>query len=174
MIATELQNVFFEKYGLRILKALRQIIRSVDIHSRKLNQEFNITAPQMICLHSLNREGPMTLSELARAVSLGASTTTGILDRLEAKGLITRKRNQTDRRKVDLNITGEGRKLTRAAPALLQDRLSEALQQLPELEQAAIALSLERVVNLMGADHLDTSPHLVPNTHILDSNSPRQ
>ncbi len=157
---------FFAKYGFRILRAMRKMIRAVDIHSRKLNTEFKITAPQMICLYSLMQDGPMTLSALAESVSLSASTTNGIVDRLEKKSLLVRQRDHVDRRKVYLHITDTGRELTTQAPALLQDQLSDALQHLPELEQAAIALSLERVVELMGAGHLDASPHLVPNDSI--------
>jgi DNA-binding MarR family transcriptional regulator len=159
-------EAFFEKYGIRILRALRQMIRAVDIHSRKLNQDFKITAPQMICLYCLNRKGAMMLSQLAKEVSLGISTTNGIVDRLEAKGLLSRARSQKDRRKVTLTITGAGRELTHAAPALLQDQFSEALRRLPELEQAAIALSLERVVELMGVGHLGASPTLVPSANL--------
>ena len=39
---------------------------------------------QLICLHCLARQEPMNLSRLAREVSLGPSTTDGIVDRLEA------------------------------------------------------------------------------------------
>jgi DNA-binding MarR family transcriptional regulator len=157
---------FFALYGFRILRAMRKVIRAVDIHSHKLNTEFKITAPQMICLYSLMQDGPMTLSALASSVSLSASTTNGIVDRLEAKGLLLRQRDHVDRRKVYLHITDAGRALTHQAPALLQDQLADALQKLPELEQAAIALSLERVVELMGAGHLDASPNLVPHDSI--------
>lgn len=157
---------FFARYGFRILRAMRKIIRAVDIHSRKLNTDFKITAPQMICLYSLMQDGPMTLSALASSVSLGASTTNGIVDRLEAKGMLKRERDKVDRRKVYLHITQAGKELTHQAPALLQDQLADALQKLPELEQAAIALSLERVVELMGAEHLDASPNLVPHDSI--------
>ena len=152
----------FEYYELRILRSLRKIIRAVHIHSRKLNHDFHITAPQLICLHCLRREGPMTLSHLARQVSLGNSTTNGIVDRLEAKGLLTRTRSRQDRRKLELAVTPAGRALTAAAPPLLQEQFSNALRQLPELEQAAITLSLAQVVELMGAAELDTSPNLVP------------
>jgi len=154
---------FFEKYGLRILRTIRQIIRAVDIHSRKLNSEFKITAPQMICLYSLQRQGKMTLSELAGNVTLGKSTVNGIVDRLEEKGLLLRTRCTKDRRKVDLEITEPGKKITEQAPSLLQDRLATAIKKLPELEQAAIALSLERIVQLMEADTLDASPNLLLN-----------
>ncbi|MEA3428267.1 MAG: hypothetical protein U9Q84_03390, partial [Thermodesulfobacteriota bacterium] len=69
-----LQDDFFETLEFRILRSLRRIIRAVDIHSRKLNIEFKITAPQKICLYWLARQGRMTLSELAKKVSLGVST----------------------------------------------------------------------------------------------------
>ncbi len=162
----QMTDDFFARYGFRILRAMRKMIRAVDIHSRKLNSEFKLTAPQMICLYSLLQDGPMTLSALAKSVSLGASTTNGIVDRLETKGLLTRQRDHVDRRKVYLHITETGKQITHQAPALLQDQLSDALRSLPELEQAAIALSLERVVELMGAGHLDASPNLVPNDSI--------
>ena len=162
----EEKDEFFEKYGIRVLKALRRIIRAVDIHSRKLNNEFHITAPQLICLYSLAQHGNMTLSDLAKEVNLGTSTVNGIVDRLEEKQYLTRTRSSNDRRKVILSITESGHKITRQAPMLLQDRLSASLRSLPELEQATITLSLERIVELMEAEHLDASPNLLPNSKI--------
>ena len=162
-------DVFFEGCGIRILKSIRRIIRAVDIHSCKLNNDFNITAPQMICLYSLVKEGRVTQSELAKQVNMGMSTINGVIDRLEKKELVFRERDTKDRRKVFVNVTETGRAFTKSAPSLLQDKLSDALKQLPELEQAAIALSLERVVQLMEADHLEASPNLVSNSQINDS-----
>lgn len=153
-------DIFFETCGLRILRALRRIIRAVDIHSRKLNHDYKITTPQMMCLYSLAKGGAMTQTALARQVNMGVSTLNGVIDRLEAKGLVVRRRDVQDRRKVFVEVTEAGRSVTGSAPHLLQDRFSEALRGLPELEQAAIALSLERVVELMEAEHLDDSPHL--------------
>ena len=159
-------DVFFDNCGIRVLKSIRRIIRAVDIHSRKLNNDFNTTAPQMICLYSLVKEGRMTQSELAKHVNMGMSTINGVIDRLEKKELIVRERDTKDRRKVFVNVTDAGKELTYSAPSLLQDKLSNALRQLPELEQAAIAMSLERVVQLMEVEHLEASPNLVPNSLI--------
>jgi DNA-binding MarR family transcriptional regulator len=162
-------EVFFETCGLRILMSLRRIIRAVDIYSSKLNSEFKITAPQLICLYSIGQEDGMTLSELADKVNLGNSTVNGIVDRLEEKGFLTRTRSETDRRRVILSITSRGMDVAKSAPVLLQDRLASSLRQLPDLEQAAIALSLERVVELMEAEHLDTSPNLVSGRNIVET-----
>jgi len=149
--------------------ALRRIIRSVDIYSSKLNSEFKITAPQLICLYSIGQREGMILSELAKKVNLGISTVNGIVDRLEEKGHLTRTRSVKDRRRVVLIITSQGMDVAKSAPVLLQDRLSSSLRQLTDLEQAAIALSLERVVELMEAEHLDTSPNLVSGKNIVEA-----
>ena len=162
------ENEFFEKYGFQILKSLRRIIRAVDIHSRKLLSEYKMTSPQMICLYTLGKQEGMTQSELAKEVDLGPSTITGIVDRLEAKGYVVRTRSSTDRRRITLQLTDSGRMLVESAPSLLQDQLTTSLMNLPELEQATIALSLERVVELMNAEHLDASRNLLPSAQVQD------
>ncbi|MBI9074974.1 MAG: winged helix-turn-helix transcriptional regulator [Desulfatibacillum sp.] len=159
----------FQEVEFRVLMSLRRIIRAVDIHSRKLHSELNITAPQLICLYALEKDGPSTLSALASAVTLGLSTVNGIVDRLESKGLVVRERDTHDRRKVFVRQTEYGQEFTKAAPSLLQDRLSQSLKHLPQLEQIAIAMSLERVVGLMEAENLDASPNLI--TQITESDT---
>ena len=57
-------------------------------------------------------------------------------------------------------MTAAGAELARRAPSPLQQTLANALNELPELEQATIALSLERVVQLMEAPEVDASPIL--------------
>lgn len=147
-------------YDLRILQSLRRIIRAVDLHSRQLTMQYDITGPQLACLLVVNEQGPLTTSSLARQVYLSPSTIVGILDRLEQKGLVLRKRNSLDRRVVNIAITQKGRKLIRSAPSPLQESLASALQNLPKPEQAAITRALEKIVALMEADHIDAAPML--------------
>ena len=158
-----------EDYEVRILRAMRRIIRRVDIHSRKINDTFKVTIPQLLCLYSLKRNPKQTMSQLAEDISLGTSTVGGIADRLEVKKLVKRRRSEKDRRKVFLNLTEKGKDLVEAAPPMLQETLATELKKLPELEQAAIALSLERIVKLMEAEHIDASPNLISNNSIKKS-----
>lgn len=148
-------------YEVRILRSLRKIIRAVDMHSRRLHRDCNITTPQLICLHSLMDGNPKTLSELAEDISLGMSTTTGIVDRLVARKMVNRAQSSHDRRKIALTITETGKELALAAPELLQKQFSDAFEHLSELEQATLTLSLEQVVLMMGACELDSSPNLM-------------
>jgi len=149
-------------HELKILQALRRIIRAVDIHSHKLSSQYNITGPQLGCLLALKEDGPLTSAKLARKVYLSPSTVVGIIDRLEEKKLVTRTRDSKDRRLVHISITGTGEQLVSAAPSLLQDTLSRALVELPEAEQVSITLALEKLVDLMEARHIDAAPILEP------------
>ncbi len=134
---------------MQILRSIRKIMRAVDLHSRKIHSDLAVTLPQLLCLHALAEQEDMTLMALSRTVNLSNSTVNGIVDRLEAKGLLTRKRDEEDRRRVALALSAAGRRVVESAPSLLQDRLADALRRLPEPEQATIARSLDRVVDLM-------------------------
>jgi DNA-binding MarR family transcriptional regulator len=147
-------------YDLRILRSLRRIIRCVDLYSKQLSVSNQITTPQLVCLLAVVNNGPLTATAISREVHLSASTVVGILDRLEEKGLIARIRDRNDRRVVQVSATGAGVALSRQAPSPLQKTLANALNTLPELEQATIALSLERIVALMEAQGIDASPIL--------------
>lgn len=145
---------------LAILQSLRRIIRAVDLHSRKLAANYGITGPQLVCLATLCDDGAMTSAELSRRVFVSASTITGIIDRLERHGYVERRRDDIDRRRVLLQPTPEGFKLVYRAPSPIQDQLIEKLRTLPDLDQAAISTSLQRIVDLMEARDVDASPIL--------------
>ena len=138
-----------ESCHMRIVLALRRIMHFVDTHSRKLSMDYHITLPQLICLHTIVNDGPMTLSALGKLVSLSMSTVNGIIDRLEVKKLVERKRSDPDRRKVLITATHEGVALTVEVPLPLQNKLVQAISELPELERVSIALSLERIADMM-------------------------
>lgn len=138
-----------QQYDLRILRALRRITRAIALHSKQLAACSNITAPQLVCLHTIIANGPITATAISREIHVSASTVVGILDRLEEKGLIRRERGREDRRIVFVSATPAGMELARSAPSPLQQTLAAALNELPELEQATITLSLERIVDIL-------------------------
>jgi DNA-binding MarR family transcriptional regulator len=145
------------RYDLQVLQSLRQIIHAVDVYSRKLRTQYRITAPQLVCLNAICQDGSLTTTQIAGRVHLSPSTVVGILDRLEKQALIHRARDTKDRRLVNVTPTDEARRLVEHAPSLLQDRLASALQSLPDLEQATIALSLRRIADLMEVSPQESS-----------------
>ena len=64
-------------HGTRMLRSIRRIIRAVDINSKLLQQQADITTPQLICLAAVAHEQNLTLKALSKNVDLSPSTTTG-------------------------------------------------------------------------------------------------
>jgi len=136
----------------QIIIALRRITRAADIHSHLLQREFGVTGPQLSTLRVVHRLQPVSAGDLARAAHIGYATLTGILDRLQEHGHITRTRDPNDRRTVVLRMTKAGQRLLDSAPSLLQTRLREELKRMPKAERTAILDALLKVGALMEAE----------------------
>ncbi len=143
-----------------VLVALRRVIRATDLHSKKLVKTASVTGPQLLLLQIVNAKGDMTISELARDMSLSQATVTTILDRLQKRELIERVRSETDKRKVHPRLTDHGRKILSTAPTALQDNFVRRFRALDEWEQGMIIAALQRVAEMMDAKDIDASPFL--------------
>lgn len=132
-----------------LLEAIRRIIHGYDLHSRRLLATSEVTLAQLLCLTALAELGPRTARQLADGIHIGASTMVGILDRLEGKRLITRKRDGEDRRRVFVTITPAGRAVLRQSPPPLGERLRDGFGRLGPEEQASLAAALRRVADLV-------------------------
>jgi len=145
----------------QIIAAMRRITRAIDLHSRLLLHEQGLTAPQLAALRAIEGSQPVTVGDIARAIHLSQATVTGILGRLEKRGLVTRARGHQDRRSVLVELTAEGTRLVEAAPSLLQDRFRQRLGNLQEWEQTMILATLQRIAAMMDAQQIDASPVLL-------------
>jgi DNA-binding MarR family transcriptional regulator len=133
------------RHDLEILGSIRKIIHAFDVYSRRLSQQQGITATQLVCLLAVIERDGITAREIAQRIHLGPSTLVGVLDRLEAKGLIERRRDTRDRRKVLISATQLGGQFAISAPSPLEEHLNVALSRLPERKQAKIAAALKQV-----------------------------
>ncbi len=145
----------------QIVAAIRRIIQAVELNSRRLVEEIGLTGPQLAVLREAARSRPMPVGALARSVHLSQPTVTGVLNRLEKRGLIQRIRRSDDRRAVNVSITEAGRKLSESAPSLLQDNFLRKLGQLESWEQTMILSILQRIAGMMDAEKIDASPLLL-------------
>ncbi len=111
-----------------VLISLRRIIQAIDLHSRQLVRQHGITTPQLIVLRQIHGKDSITVSEVAKQVSLKQTTVTDILNRLERKGLVTRHKDTGDRRRVLVKETDVGKKLLEGAPSPLEEYSQEICQ----------------------------------------------
>lgn len=133
---------------------LRRIVRAVELYSREVEAAYGLTGPQLWALWSLAKNGPMALKDLAAAMHLDPSTVVGVVDRLEAKGLLVRERDTKDRRRVRLTLTAKGRALEKKAPHPAQDRLIKGLSGLRLDRLRSLERTLAFLVGTMEATEL--------------------
>lgn len=143
-----------------VLVALRRVIRATDLHSKHLAKTTGLTAPQILLLQTLRDKGEVTIGELANEMSLSQATVTTILDRLEKRDLVFRERSTEDKRKVHAYLTDEAMETLKEAPIPLQEQFARQFGDLQEWEQTMIISSLQRVAQMMDAQHIDASPVL--------------
>src|SRR5262245_56764098 len=107
-------------------------------------QEFELAPQQMIALRILGG-GPRKMSELAQALFCDNSNVTGIVDRLEERGLVHREAAEGDRRVKLLVLTEEGERVR----GEITKRMAEpppAIASLSEKDQSALRDILERAL----------------------------
>jgi DNA-binding MarR family transcriptional regulator len=149
---------FEEKISEEILIALRRIVRAIDLHSRRLAEEYGLTGPQVVLLREVVRSGEVHVAELAKNISLSHATVTDILNRLERRDLIVRTRSAADRRRVLVRPTEQAVALVKKSPPLLQEQFSNQLGELHDWELTQILSVLQRVASMMDARQIDASP----------------
>jgi len=81
--------------------------RSTQAFDDEVGRVLGVNPVDLRCLDWLT-EGPMTASRLAEATGLSAAATTSMIDRLERKGFVRRRRGDGDRRQVMVEFTDEG------------------------------------------------------------------
>lgn len=140
-----------------VLTSLRRIIRALDVRSRYLAKTVGLTVPQLVVLTAIDESPEITAGQIAERVSLSQATVTSIIDRLEARELVTRLRSKSDRRKVWIQITANGKDLLEKSPGILHEEFVQTFEQLDDWEQTQILSSLQRVATMMNAQGLNDS-----------------
>ncbi|MBS1766677.1 MAG: MarR family transcriptional regulator [Acidobacteria bacterium] len=138
-----------------IFHDIRRIVRALELYSKEVDVKFNLTAPQLWALWELGKEGALSLKELSARIQLHPSTVVGVVDRLESKGLVTRKTDTVDRRRVKLSLTAAGRALRKKAPHPAQGRLLLALQEMGDRSVSDIHKALLTLVKAMEAEDVE-------------------
>jgi len=143
-----------------VLIAIRKIIQSIDLNSRSLVKRVGLTGPQLVILQEVAGSGEVSVGKVARAISLSQGTVTDIVERMEKRGLLIRRRSDYDRRRVLVHATESGKQLLEKAPPLMQESFVEQFNGLRDWEQAMILSSLQRLVSIMDAKDIKAAPIL--------------
>ena len=114
--------------------AVLALQRATHLTSHRLSlvlADLDLTPSEINALANLGDGQPRTTSQLGRAVGAKPTTLTGVLDRLERRGLITRGTSPADRRATVITTTGAGRRAARRVRKAMTDLEQRALGGLP-------------------------------------------
>ena len=111
--------------------------------------QHQITSTQLLCLTAVAEDKAASTTGIAKGVHLSPSTIVGVLDRLEAKALVERRRGRRDRRVVHVSATDAGHALVAEASHPLEDAFARALGQMSEQNQEQTTVCIERLVDML-------------------------
>ena len=138
-----------------IIFFIRRLMQGAEIYNKELNRRYSISSAQLNCLLALFENGPLPPSQVAKYMMVKSSTVTGVVDRLEQKGLVERVRNSPDRRVITIQLTKAGKNLTANAPPPIQRKIVTGLRNLSQKEIESIALALSKLSDMLDVQDLD-------------------
>ena len=97
---------------LEFLRLLWAINHGLNTTSRRMQNEFGITGQQRLVIRIIGAFPGLSAGELAQVLHIHPSTATGILQRLASRRLVQRRADPGDARRLQLQLTPKGRRLT--------------------------------------------------------------
>lgn len=153
-----------------IIIKIRRIVRSINLESKKIQKDYGVSIPQILCLEYLKNSPnyQATQKTIREHLKLNSSTVTGIISRLEKKGMLARLPKTGDRRTTVIVLTSTGDSLLKETPDLLQQRLAAKLTAASENDLNFIGDALDKLVNMLEIGDLDASPLLTAEETIFE------
>src|SRR5579859_1396017 len=154
--ASEGPGDFAESLGIPVevralVAALQRFRAAATIQSMELWLQLDLTMPQFATLHTIWRRGPLSGRQLADQLGISAPAVVKVCDRLEARRLIERIRDDRDRRVQWLQLTASGAEVFTHLVAITREHMLPALNRLSARDRG----SLTRILNDL-ADVIET------------------
>src|SRR6266566_4551633 len=152
----------------RIVDGFHEIIGGFRCSGTGRLVKLGVSMTHMHVLWMLQHHGDLPMSRMADLLDVSFSNATGIVDRMEERGLVERVRVPDDRRVVLVRITDRGIQAIEETEAFKQDRLQEILSHLDEAQVTRLAAGLDdiraAVIAEFGPDALAGHDHPHPPT----------
>jgi len=139
----------------QIIFSIRRLIQASELYTKELNKKYQISAAQLNCILTLYEFGSLPPSKIADHMMVKSSTVTGVVDRLEKKGLAERMRTSPDRRVITIQLTEAGKKLAQNAPPPIQQKIIDGLKKTEKAKKDQIVRSLNILTSMLDVQDLE-------------------
>jgi len=150
-----INKTFPSDHTKQIIFSIRRLIQASELYTKELNKKYQVSAAQLNCILTLYEYGPLPPSKIANHMMVKSSTVTGVVDRLEKKGLAERMRNSPDRRVINIQLTEAGKKLAKNAPPPIQQKIIDGLKQTENAKKEQIVRSLNVLTDMLDIQDLE-------------------
>ena len=135
--------------ALETLKLFRIIFKSSTKHFHEIEKIAGIGGASLWALAEIGESEQLTVSGLAKAMSIHQSTASNLIEKLETDGYVSRIRSTEDRRSVCLTLTTQGKEILLKAPPPYRGILPDALTKLQPETLAELNLVLSILISKM-------------------------
>ena len=137
----------------RSMDAIRAVVRALRINTRAIELEIGISLAQLFVLQQVADRPATSLNDLAERTATHQSSVSVVVRRLVDRGLVTRKADTADKRRIQIALTPAGEKLLVGAPETIQVRLMASLEQLAPAERKQLAQLLTKWLDVAGINY---------------------
>jgi MarR family transcriptional regulator, organic hydroperoxide resistance regulator len=132
------------------LHSLRRVVRALRLAAARTEEATGLSPAQLFVLQAVHAEPGSSLSEIAARTMTDRTSVAAVVARLAERGLVERRRAETDRRRVEIVPTPRARTTLGRAPHAPTHALLEAIKTLSDRDLHHLALGLTRLVRSMG------------------------
>lgn len=152
----ENKDTEFESTVKNIVWTLRRISNLIYMDSRNIAKQYGLTAAQASLIKTLySSSEAYSSSALSRELDVTPPNITGIIDRLEEKGIVERKKTENDRRTSKIELTEKGMELAKNLPNIAELKLLRGLKDLSHTEVYGIYSGLSTISKVIGTEFFE-------------------
>jgi MarR family transcriptional regulator, organic hydroperoxide resistance regulator len=137
---------------LEFMRLIWGISHGLQSTSKRMEAELGVTGAQRLVVRIVGRCPGASAGQIAEILRLHPSTLTGVLRRLQKRGLVTRRAGEQDRREVHLHLTAAGRAMDRRHAGTVEAAVRRALEDLNPRQTAVTAHVLRALENALSND----------------------
>jgi DNA-binding MarR family transcriptional regulator len=134
---------------LKFMQLLWELAHALDRTSKHMADAIGVTGPQRLVLRVVGLRPGVSAGELAATLHVHPSTLTGVLQRLVAQRLLTRKDDRRDRRRAVLHLTARGAQVNATSKGTVEAAVTRALGEVSARDRAACRRVINCVVSYL-------------------------
>lgn len=142
---------------LALLQQVWHLSHAIERLSMRMDAALGVTAQQRLTLRCVGKYPGITAGQLAGILQVDPGTVSANVKRLEGRGLLERRRDERDRRRVTLGLTRAGRALNRPTDGTLEHAVELLLHRAPPQDVACMKAMLSQLAELVD-DQVPAAP----------------